>query len=145
MAEKYVSVSELRKLLGIPTDGDCVGCKFATFHGCKDGPLLRVCEAIDDAPEAVVVEKTEWDKLMFLVDAANQILEAAKWISVKERLPERPDNWPHCAIRRCYFLVALESGCVESLGFDFREMRWHSTGSPVTHWMPLPEPPKEGG
>lgn len=66
-----------------------------------------------------------------------------RWISVKERLPERPDNWPHCAIRRCYFLVALESGCVESLGFDFGEMRWHYTGSTVTHWMPLPEQPKE--
>lgn len=71
-------------------------------------------------------------------------LEAAQqWISVKDRLPERPDNWPKCEIRRCYYLVALESGCVKSLGFEFGDMRWHATGSPVTHWMQLPEPQKE--
>ena len=67
----------------------------------------------------------------------------SEWISVKERLPERPKGWPRCEIRRCYFLVALKSGCVKSLGFEFGDMRWHTTGSPVTHWMPLPEPPKE--
>lgn len=65
------------------------------------------------------------------------------WISVKDRLPERPDGYPKCGIRRCYFLVALESGCVKSLGFEFDTMEWHVVGSPVTHWMPLPEPPKE--
>lgn len=43
-----------------------------------------------------------------------------------------------------YVLERVESGCVKSLGFDFADMRWHTTGSPVTHWMPLPEPPKEG-
>ena len=56
MAEKYVSVSELRKLLGIPSDGQCTGCQFSTFHGCKDDSIQRACEAIDDAPEADVVK-----------------------------------------------------------------------------------------
>ena len=56
MAEKYVSVSELRKLLGIPSDGQCTGCQLSTFHGCKDDSIQRACEAIDDAPEADVVE-----------------------------------------------------------------------------------------
>lgn len=66
MAEKYVSVTELRKLLGIPTDGQCTGCQFSTFHGCKDDSLRRVCEAIDDAPEAdvrpVMRAHWEWDE-----------------------------------------------------------------------------------
>ena len=66
-----------------------------------------------------------------------------KWIPVTEGLPKRPENWPRCEIRRCYFLVALESGCVKSLGFEFATMEWHPVGSPVTHWTPLPEPPKE--
>lgn len=64
-----------------------------------------------------------------------------KWISVKDRLPKKPDGYPYSEIRRSYFLVALESGCVKSLGFDFDRMEWHYTGSPVSHWMPLPEPP----
>ena len=65
-----------------------------------------------------------------------------RWISVTEGLPKRPENWPRCELRRCYFLVALESGCVKSLGFEFATMEWHTVGSPVTHWMSLPEPPK---
>lgn len=62
MAEKYVSVSELRKLLGVPEDGQCTGCQFSTFHGCKDDSIQRACEAIDDAPEADVrpVMRGEW-------------------------------------------------------------------------------------
>lgn len=69
-----------------------------------------------------------------------------RWISVKERLPERPEYYPHCEIRKCYFLVALESGAVMSKFYDFDKNRWETpTYSPVTHWMPLPEPPNEGG
>ena len=66
-----------------------------------------------------------------------------RWISVKDEMPEKPEGYPHSEIRRSYFLVALKSGCVESLGFEFDRMQWQHTGSPVTHWMPLPEPPKE--
>jgi hypothetical protein len=106
-------------------------------------------EAIETIKKAIA--QVEWDYSMEIAAAFDfaiadmKICEAnnAGWISVKDRLPERPENWPHCEIKRCYFLVAMESGCVKSLGFDFADMRWHTTGSPVTHWMPLPEPPKE--
>ena len=64
------------------------------------------------------------------------------WIPVSEKLPKKPDGYPKCELRRMYFLVSLESGCVESLGFDFDDNRWHTTGSPVVAWMPLPKPPK---
>lgn len=94
---------------------------------------------VDEIPPADVVEKTEWDKLMNLVEAANNVMESAqKWISVKERLPEP-------RFSREWYLVALESGCVMTLAFERDENRWAETGSPVTHWMLLPEPPKEGG
>lgn len=57
------------------------------------------------------------------------------WIKCSERLPE-----PRFA--REWYLVALESGCVKSLAFEKAENRWHETGSPVTHWMPLPDAPE---
>ena len=70
--------------------------------------------------------------------------ERSQWISVKERLPE-----PRFA--REWYLVALESGCVKTLAYEKPMVKgalfhkgWHETASPVTHWMPLPEPPKEG-
>lgn len=60
-----------------------------------------VRDMIAAIPAAAVVEKTEWDKLMSLVDAANKILE-----------------------------------CVDKVLNKI---------SGVTHWMSLPQPPKEGG
>lgn len=81
-------------------------------------------------------------ELLWDVPAAD-VEPRQRWIPVTEGLPKRPKNWPRCELRRCYFLVALESGCVKSLGFEFATMEWHTVGSPVTHWMPLPEPPKE--
>jgi len=65
------------------------------------------------------------------------------WISVKDRLPERPPNVDGLIVRRKWFLAALESGVVLSLSYEFDEDRWQGVGSPVTHWMPLPEPPEE--
>ena len=56
MAEKYVSVSALRELLNIQPEGDCEKCEHHRWNGCYNDELVRACEAIDDAPEADVVE-----------------------------------------------------------------------------------------
>lgn len=69
-------------------------------------------------------------------------LAKRRWIPVTERLPEKPDGYPNCEIRRCYYMVSLESGCVKTLGFEFDRNEWHTSGSPVAAWMPLPEPYK---
>ena len=77
-------------------------------------------------------------------EAANALEELSKprWIPVTERLPGKPENYPHCELRKCYFLVTLESTAVVSCGYDFENNRWRESFK-VTHWMPLPEPPKE--
>ena len=91
-----------------------------------------------------------------LKDAAGAIeeLQAAvpKWISVEERLPERT-NPLHA---RDTYLVRLESGCIKTLFYEYDNSDrcrpgmsplfsegWEKTAVPVTHWMPLPAPPKE--
>jgi hypothetical protein len=62
------------------------------------------------------------------------------WISVEDRLPEKADR----------YLVALEFDGAIVVDFDdyeeFREgwdwLRYYDIEPPITHWMPLPEPPE---
>lgn len=64
-----------------------------------------------------------------------------EWISVEDRLPEQMVN---------SFLVALSNGMVTELNYNGFDKKWFhlyedidfQTVNPVTHWMPLPEPPK---
>lgn len=66
---------------------------------------------------------------------ANMMLEAdkAKWISVEERLPENFDT----------VIIWRNDCCNACIGWLIDD-RWSvPKGVKVTHWMPLPEPPKE--
>jgi hypothetical protein len=65
----------------------------------------------------------------------------SKWIPVSERLPEKNKQWVLCL---CI------GGAMEVLKFDYAMRNWDSQyprrcymESYVTHWMPLPNPPKE--
>lgn len=64
--------------------------------------------------------------------------QAPKWISVEERLPD--DH------KRVLIAVQFENGIsIHTTGFSGGA--WYVTlldSEYVTHWMPLPEPPKEG-
>lgn len=82
---------------------------------------------------------------------AQGMKDAVKWISVKERLPEN-DYGKHLK-ERPHYLVCLANGLMMVATFGFKEHEWwidsHSCVlskeryREVTHWMPLPEPPKE--
>ncbi len=65
-----------------------------------------------------------------------------KWIPVSERLPEFKQG--------CYEYLVLTDGKVQHdyfncpfSGGDYFEPFWNHYGERVTHWMPLPNPPKE--
>jgi hypothetical protein len=74
-------------------------------------------------------------RAMFEIAAeALQEKTVQEWISVKDRLPEDAST-----------VLAIDSdGTISSA---YYVGRWHSGGDldedAVTHWMPLPEPPKE--
>lgn len=62
-----------------------------------------------------------------------RIMEEPRWIPVTERLPEKDTRVIVCA--------SLPEGIHSD--FIYEDGHWFvSTG--VTHWMPFPEPPKEG-
>lgn len=84
-------------------------------------PLLSIAELYADA-------------LAYIQQLEAQV---PKWISVEERLPENDDD----------VLIITEFGT--SMGYyDIYRDYWldyvNSESNIVTHWMPLPEGPKEG-
>ena len=76
------------------------------------------------------------DDACILAVAALRAQDERKWIPVTERLPEKDDAVIICTDKN--FIYAGELiGDTWYLDND----SWTET---VTHWMPLPEPPKEG-
>jgi hypothetical protein len=65
-------------------------------------------------------------------------IEMSEWISVDDRLPKRQEN----------VLVASKHGfvCIASLTNNHRNNKFYDGDglaiNSITHWMPLPEPPK---
>ena len=75
-----------------------------------------------------------------------------KWIPVSERLPEDlPENKGKKVINCIVAHAPYTNGKLTS---QFRQRKWgnwddkwywsKNGGCTVTHWMPLPQPPKEG-
>lgn len=80
---------------------------------------------------------TYWSRLISeaLYDAGYS--KQIEWISVEERLPEKQAN----------FLIADDKGHME-IALWTKQFGWFSGSNrvkKVTHWMPLPEPPKMKG
>lgn len=103
---------------------------------CKDG---RRCKQGDDQCPYHIECFMGYRAKRLIADtlAYIQYLEAVqpKWISVKERLPEKPGTYGAFAL-----------GLHLVLEFDENEDWWdeecnHYNGS-ITHWVPLPEPPE---
>ena len=70
----------------------------------------------------------------------------SKWISVKERLPEE-EGWYQVYTAPDKGYKSINKAMFRK-GFEWNNFtpRWHGAGGTwgnVTHWMPLPEPPKE--
>lgn len=66
--------------------------------------------------------------------------DACKWISVEERLPYKDGD---------YFVIT-ERGTITDLLFSTQYKSFNADSCcgtkfaiPVTHWMPIPEPPEE--
>lgn len=122
--------------------------------------LFKRCErlggAIEDALDMAIAALREQEKYEILKNsyaqlqdifdgtyASNMAMGAAlrkqQWISVEERFPKEFE--PVFAYRR------EKSGkMVISAGAYVGDRKWRFGGYPVynvTHWMPLPEPPKE--
>ena len=99
--------------------------------------------------------------------------DVAQWISVKDRLPKPTEQWSHCIVlvNVAHWPTSTYDICdspydeefVVTAMYNSKQKIWHINGwdeqinallpiiddepvngSCVTHWMPLPKPPKGG-
>ena len=107
-------------------DADKLCMYLADVQYINRGWKEDICDILDDVMEAVDEQPT---------------IEQPKWISCAERLPEKNG----------YYLIAYQynfNGRRTTI-IDFYaktaagEWWGNDFGRIVTHWMPLPEPPKE--
>lgn len=104
-----------------------------------DTSLVDHCRACPYQPTGLCFRTLLKDALAYIQRLEAQ---APKWISVEERLPENFEE---------RVLVCIEDGnCIignpseDTDRFDPIRKHWVRYGDMVTHWMPLPELPKEG-
>ena len=73
--------------------------------------------------------------------AALREQEERRWIPVTERL--HSDG--HVLVTDGdQVKISCRNACYKTASGEFRCAQGYGSGMPVTHWMPLPEPPKEG-
>lgn len=103
-------------------------------QNCKECIHERVC-VIKAFPDAF--ENTGWDK-----ESCDHFKRKAEWISVEERLPKNQ------LARVLVFLK--DDDFTKPIGFNkidtdrYIDGKWVRWSKYVTHWMPLPQPPKGG-
>lgn len=102
-------------------------------------------ETLDQAADAIEELSRENESLAKSVNEASEILRK-RWIPVAERLPESQGPF---LTRYGFGDASIETGQffygVLYYLYADAEPHWQheSVGVEVTHWMPLPEPPKE--
>lgn len=125
----------------------------------------KLIELIGNAPYGLRTLGQAADELISVESIADHLISLGvtiqRWIPVSERLPEEHDSmfvkfrgttqW-----RKGMFLSMSDNvlACVEYVDGTKRVMEMHTCDGAwnlhkmslgkVTHWMPLPEPPKEG-
>jgi hypothetical protein len=113
---------------------------------------MNTQEAIETIKTAIA--EVEWNYPMDYAVAFEMAIEALgqrnQWVSAKDRLPD--DSESGCnficftnATGKSNGVIPMEYEVTTIRGKTIRRWRWYDRISPweVTHWMPLPEPPKQ--
>lgn len=118
---------ELIAALRFCDGGECDGCcEYKKEHGCNT--LLR--DAADVIEEQSIV----------LESYRNRMRAGCDWIPVTEREPEFGENV--LAVRRYGMQLELQEVVVAHIAVEKNGRTWWSAAN-ITHWMPLPDPPKK--
>lgn len=84
------------------------------------------------------------NRALFLIERSNE--KSSRWISVEERLPEadkRYGGYEYSAELLVYDGLRRRAAYYCHTSGVWYDSRYEDDTFEVTHWMPLPEPPKE--
>ena len=120
---------ELVQALRCCAEGECTDCAMhEDKQRCQENLLAKAAEAIErlTAENAALREKVP------------------RWISVEDRLPEAWKDEDGVLVN--YMIYTQEFGA-DIGNYHAKDKRWLCMAIPctVTHWMPLPDAPSEGG
>lgn len=103
------------------------------------GVLRAVLDVGINVDKDELIRALEYDRGQYEKGFHDGVESVQKWIPVDDRLPEQTGLVLVCDTRENYF------SAWEYLGnglWYYDEIFWYTDD--ITHWMPLPEPPKEG-
>lgn len=110
--------------------------------GDDDSGLEQLVNVLNEHQLDLEPDYSPYDDIAYLevqLKEAKAQLESAtgkaEWISVEDRLPEGNEH----------YFITCKDGNVDLYEFSPHFQIWETNyPSPVTHWMPVPAPPKQG-
>ena len=138
---------ELVNALRVCADGEhCIKCPKwelklnAGRNACEFAICTEAADAIEELQQiAGHYEESAHD---YFKDVCYYLERVPKWIPVTERLPEAPGEYM-VAYHPCYWDRGKDEIKVGLDSFRGKTSWAKKKYQRVTHWMPLPEPPKE--
>lgn len=130
----------VKSLRGCSADEmDCKNCvaEWGRKYGyCFNSLRLYAADRLEELEKELADERYRHDRLQDFCVAQGEELSKLKaqqrWIPVTERLPEVDGKYIVCTAKNSVYCTRWRK---DYFGTDFH--------THVTHWMPLPEPPKE--
>ena len=123
----------------------CIGCVYKDADECIRALITDALDLIDDQDERIAI----------MQESMAALEKQQEWVSVKDRMPEQAGY--KCLVcaeygdgKKTVFTAFTGYGEAEWYTYDVLHMekereadnRVHHNYR-ITHWMPLPEPPKE--
>ena len=110
----------------------CVCCHYEAGPGCEQELKRDVLAYIQQLERSYDVHRQIIEELNLYIAAWG--VHQHEWVSVKDRQP---------CVEECRYLICLDDGFIATAIWDNGWELWADAGE-VTHWMPLPDAPKEG-
>ena len=111
-----------------------------------DAHVFAKVKAVVDVDEKELVKALSYDRDQYNKGYEDGKKDAIKWIPVSEQLPPIDEDvivFAYDSMIKMWTLVK-QSSLSADVYWESEDGKWEEDVSAVTHWMPLPNKPKDG-